>query len=331
MSVNNSRGPGQPTPELDWTLTQYETALVRVRIVELGGASSSAELVLMARRRRHRFLELPRPVGVVVEAGRPATTATFEVPVAMVQRQGLRARVHVGGVQAALDWGELGRLGPRPAEAFAPGATPVPDAPASAPAPLDLSWADGGGDIPEIVRDDPPRFADVQPARRWAPRSLPFRAAADGASGHVRTGSALHATRGFGRGRPQPMTHPRPLGVGGLRPAADCFSPITVDRALLRFMPYEDAAPRLALPIRLRGDVLTVAVALPSVDLSVITDRSPWLTIKQEVTGYHEIVKALREVEALLGRRASRSVRDDGVAPHPPGAISDPTDRGDDR
>ena len=117
-----------------------------------------------------------------------------------------------------------------------------------------------------------------------------------------RTAADRHAPRPLVRGRPQPMAHPRALG--GTPRQADRFPPIDVDLALLEYLPYEHAAPLLAMPICLSGDVLTVAVALPSVDLSVITERTPWLEVRQVVAGYSPIVKALREVEALLDLRA---------------------------
>ena len=278
-------------PEVDWTLTLHETALVRVRAHEHRAARSPALLTLGSRRRTHRFVEVPRDEED--DAGLRATTATFELPISWLRREGIAARVRVGGVESLLDWEEIVRRGP------APPATPPPAAkepPAWQPA------------VPQPGAQPPPPeqpSAQLEEPRveRWLhPRPLVSKAAADAMFARRRAPSAGHAPRPLVRGRPQPMAHPRALGATPRQ--ADRFPPIEVDLALLEYLPYEHAAPLLAMPISLAGDVLTVAVALPSVDLSVITERTPWLEVRQVVAGYSPIVRALREVEALLDLRA---------------------------
>jgi signal transduction histidine kinase len=285
------------SPTIDWTMTQYETALVRVNLHAPAATTASAELTLSTRCRHRRFTELPRPAAHDDDDdGIPGLAATFEVPVAMVHRKGLRARITVGPIDSPLDWGDLANVGPLPAAEFASHG----------------AW---------LVREVPePRT----PLLRTAPGPVPPRRRATTARA-----SARATARALAHGRTQPPTGlarvvaPAPLAPAGpsvpSRSAfrepepeegspADGGPPLAVDRTLLQFLPYEQAAPRLALPISLTGDVLTVAVALPSVDLSFITDRSPWLRIEREVTGYQRIVKALREVEATRGSCAEAAL-----------------------
>lgn len=180
-----------------------------------------------------------------------------------------------------------------------------------------LVWSDVVRGEAQSVQEAAPEPGDP-PARGRPPRAVVARAAAETALPRRRAAEPVPAgarvsarAAAHGRGRPIRPAWP---GAGAPPARADGPPPLAVQRTLLQFLPYEEAAPRLAVPVSLEGDVLTVAVALPSVDLSVITDRSPWLRIEREVTGYHRIVQALREVQAM--REAPGRPADAGEDPH---------------